>query len=180
MLKNSNKHGVIKICVAALVAFVALGGMVFVGKQMLAPLVLTPANNPAAARGVLVAKVYFNDLVKNPNETDCSLVYPVARSLSQTQIPERAALEELLKGPTPQEKIAGYYTSINPGVKINSLAIASGIARVDFDATLDRGIGGSCLVASIRAQITETLMQFPEVRSVVISVLGNSKEALQP
>ena len=86
-----------------------------------------------------------------------------------------------MKGPTEAEKASGYMTSINPGVEIQSVAIsAAGKVRVDFDQTLQEGVGGSCRVGMIRWQITETLKQFPTVKEVVISINGNSEEILQP
>jgi spore germination protein GerM len=98
----------------------------------------------------------------------------------KTPNPARAALNELLYGLSWDEANAGYFNSINQGVKINSLNIVDGVARADFDKRMDEAMGGSCRVAAIRAQITQTLMQFPTVKSVVISVDGNSEEALQP
>jgi spore germination protein GerM len=41
-------------------------------------------------------------------------------------------------------------------------------------------VGGSCRVSGIRNQIIQTLKQFPTIKNVVISVEGNSEEALQP
>jgi spore germination protein GerM len=40
--------------------------------------------------------------------------------------------------------------------------------------------GGSCKISAIRAQIERTLMPFPGVESVVISVEGDVAGALQP
>ena len=51
---------------------------------------------------------------------------------------------------------------------------------VDFDAQLEEGMGGSCRVSAVRAQITETLLQFSEARNVVISVDGRIEDILQP
>lgn len=42
-------------------------------------------------------------------------------------------LEELLKGPTSADKEAGFFTSINPGVKIQSLTIENGVTRAELD-----------------------------------------------
>jgi hypothetical protein len=128
----------------------------------------------------ITVKVYFGNLNFNPNAIDSSLVYPMLREVNKTQLTARAALEELLTGPTEAEKSQGYYTSINPGVKINSLTITRGVAKVDFDEQMDFQMGGSCRVTAIRAQIVETLKQFPTVKNVIISVAGNVEEALQP
>jgi spore germination protein GerM len=54
------------------------------------------------------------------------------------------------------------------------------VAKVDFDERLGFQVGGSCRVSAIRAQITETLMQFSTVKSVVVSINGRTEDVLQP
>ena len=127
----------------------------------------------------LKVKVYFNNSKLDP-EFSCNKVFPVEREVSKTQAAARAALEELLKGASEKEKIEGFFTSINPGVKIQSLVIENGTAKVDFDEQLEFQVGGSCRVAAIRAQITQTLKQFPTVNSVIISIDGRTEDILQP
>jgi hypothetical protein len=129
---------------------------------------------------LMPVKLYFGSTALNAWVEDCSLVYPVSRLIAKTKTTARAALEQLLQGPTEVEKTQGYFTSINLGVKINSLTISNGTAKVDFDKQMDFQMGGSCRVAAIRSQITQTLKQFPSVKDVIISVEGNSEEALQP
>ena len=92
----------------------------------------------------------------------------------------RAALEQLLRGPTEAEKAQGFFTSINSGVKIQSLTIQAGTAYVDFDDQIEFQVGGSCRVSAIRAEITQTLKQFPTVSEVIISVNGRTEDILQP
>ncbi len=135
---------------------------------------VTLSDAPATA-----LKVYFNNSNLDP-EGSCNKVFPVTRFVPRTQTPARAALEKLLQGPSATEAVQGYFTSINPGVKLRSLTIASGTARADFDPALDRDIGGSCRVSAIRAEITQTLRQFPSVQNVVISVNGRTEDILQP
>ena len=126
-------------------------------------------------------KVFFNNDKFDPNLMDCSKVYPVNRSIKPTLAVARAALEELFKGPTADERKLGYLTNIiNSGVKIQKLTIVGGVAKVDFSAELERAVGGSCKTTAIRSQITETLKQFPTVNSVVISIDGRTEDILQP
>ncbi|MFH1582463.1 MAG: GerMN domain-containing protein, partial [bacterium] len=66
------------------------------------------------------------------------------------------------------------------GVEINSLSIINGVARADFNEQLEYQAGGSCRVGAIRAQITETLKQFPTVNEVIISINGRIEDILQP
>ena len=167
--------------VAAMFGFLMLSALGAYWALMLiahpAPATLTAATVTMPTQTI---KVYFSNSVLNPKMLDCGLVYPIEREVVKTPAPARAALNELLYGLSWDEANAGYFNSINQGVKINSLNIVDGVARADFDKRMDEAMGGSCRVAAIRAQITQTLMQFPTVKSVVISVDGNSEEALQP
>ncbi|RJQ36354.1 hypothetical protein C4552_03645 [Candidatus Parcubacteria bacterium] len=133
----------------------------------------------AAISDPITVKAFFNNSALDP-EFSCNRVFPVDRRIERTTAVARAALEELLGGPTGTEVQAGYFTSINPGVMIQSLTIANGVARVDFSNELERAVGGSCRVSAIRAQITETLKQFPTVSSVVLSIDGRTEDILQP
>lgn len=125
-------------------------------------------------------KVFFGNSHVDPQVLDCQRLFAVARQVPVVEEKTRAALEQLLAGPLVEEKAAGYYSSINYGVKINSLTVNNGVARVDFDGQMEQAVGGSCRVAAIRSQITQTLTQFPEIKSVVISVDGRVEDALQP
>lgn len=125
-------------------------------------------------------KVYFSSTKKDPQTLYCNKTYPVTRRIAKTEATAQAALEELLKGPNAIESEDGYMTSINSGVKIQKLTIEKGVAKVDFDETLEAAVGGSCRVAAIRSQITETLKQFSTVKKVVISINGRIEDILQP
>lgn len=123
-------------------------------------------------------KVYFG----KPSEgslSDCSLVFPVERTVAETAAIGRAAIAELLKGPTGEESDAGFTTSIPAAASLRSLVIGDHVARADFSSSLEPG-GGSCRVSAIRAQIENTLLQFPSVDEAAISVDGEEAEALQP
>jgi len=131
----------------------------------------------------MTVKAFFNNDRMDP-EFSCNKVFPVEREILKTEAVAQAALTELLKGPTEAEKAEGFFTSINPGVKIQELTInpptGGGVAKVDFDEQLEFQVGGSCRVAAIRAQITETLKQFPTVSNVIISINGRTEDILQP
>ncbi len=125
-------------------------------------------------------KVFFGNNNLNPGAADCGLVFPVSRVIPETQAVARAAIEELLKGTTNRDAGKGYFTSLASGVKIRSLVIENGTAKIDFDEQLEYQMGGSCRVTAIRSQITQTLKQFPSVRDVLISVNGRTEDILQP
>lgn len=124
-------------------------------------------------------KIYFNNEKMDP-EFSCDKVFPIEKEIVKTEAVGRTALRELLLGPTNAEKEQGYFSSINPGVKIQSLIIENGVATIDFDEQLEYQVGGSCRVAAIRAQITETLKQFLTVGKVIISINGRTEDILQP
>ena len=128
----------------------------------------------------MTVKVFWGNSKKESELFDCTAAYPVERRVLETDAPARAALEELLRGPDREESEDGYFSSINIGVGIQSLAIVDGTARVDFSKALEEQVGGSCRVAAIRSQIIETLKQFPTVKDVLISIDGRTEDILQP
>lgn len=111
---------------------------------------------------------------------DCSKVYPVQREIVRTTAVGRRSLEELIMGVNESESDQGYFNNVNAETEILSLTISNGIARVDFSSDLEDGVGGSCMVQSIRAQIESTLKQFSTVQEVVISIDGRTEDILQP
>ncbi len=131
---------------------------------------------------VSTVQAYFSNTQADPGTPDCAKVFAVYRNVPKTTAPARAALEELLKGPTAAEQRVGYITSIQngSGVAINSLIIKNNVAKVDFSSELEQSAGGSCRVSAVRSQIEHTLKQFSTVTSVVISVNGETETILQP
>lgn len=130
-------------------------------------------------RETIKIKVFFNNDRLDP-EFSCQKVFPIEKEIFKTQSIAKAALRELLNGPTEKERLDGYFTSINPGVKIQKLTIENEIAKVDFDEQLEFQVGGSCRVAAIRSQITQTLKQFLTVKETIISINGRTEDILQP
>lgn len=121
-------------------------------------------------------KLFFGR-IDAPEGEECETIRGVDRAIVKAS-PAKSAIEELLKGPSNDEELQGATTSIPEDVKLQKIAVAGGVATVDFNAALNTG--GACRVTAIRKQIEETLLQFPTVDSVIISVNGNIEEALQP
>lgn len=126
----------------------------------------------------MTVNVYFGNTKKNPNAMDCSLVYPVERVVPEGA-PDAIAVYALLKGPTEKEKAAGYYSSIPDGVTLQNAADEEGDSYLDFNQALQKDIGGSCRVTSIRSQITATALQGSK-QHVTISIDGVTDGILQP
>src|SRR3989344_7374869 len=121
--------------------------------------------------------VYFSNSELDPNQIDCSVVYPVIREVSFTPQLIIASIGELLRGPTTKDQGLGYFTSIpQAGVQVQSLEVKDGTVYIDFNSALDEGVAGSCRVLAIRAQITETLKTFSDTDQVVISINGETEE----
>lgn len=130
--------------------------------------------------GYITVQAFFGNNNLDP-EISCNKAFPVNREIEKVEAVGVAALWQLLLGPTEDEKAQGYFTSINTGVKLKSLSIdENGTALADFDEQLEYQVGGSCKVSAIRAQIIETLKQFPTVKNVVISINGRTEDILQP
>lgn len=137
-----------------------------------------PVNLPPGE--TMKIKAYFNNNKMDP-EVSCNKVFGAEREIPKIEAVGSAALWQLLMGPTQAEKDAGFFTSINSGVKLQSLEIKQdGTAIADFDEQLEYQVGGSCRVSAIRAQITETLKQFSTIKSVEISINGRTEDILQP
>ena len=126
-------------------------------------------------------KLFFGNNKNDPNLERCLEVYQVTRTIDTVPTMGKAAIEELLKGPTSAEEAKGYYSAIPANAKLNSLTIKNGVAYADFNSDLENGIAGSCRVQTIRAQIEQELLQFPAIKNVVLSINGKSgDEILQP
>lgn len=124
-------------------------------------------------------KLYFGNTNKNPNTIDCSAVYSVERTIPKTTSVGTLTLRTLLQGPNESEVSLGYISALNNGSgdELKSLVIKNGVAIADF-AVLPSA--GSCLVGEARAQIEQTLKQFPTVKTVKILLNGSESKALQP
>src|SRR3990170_252090 len=87
----------------------------------------------------------------------------------------RAALEQLLAGPTDAEAEAGLHSEIPEGTELLDLAIEDGIATVDLSGEYDDG-GGSLAMFTRLAQVVYTLTQFPTVEGVTFELDGEPVE----
>jgi hypothetical protein len=142
--------------------------------------VVLPVRFDASAPRTTALRPFFNNTAFG--DEACDAVWPVPRGVEADGTDGsdgRAALAELLEGPTRAERERGYLTNIPEGTRIRSFRVEDGTAHADFDSTLARA-AGSCRVLAIRAQIERTLLELPTVEDVVLSVEGEVAEALQP
>lgn len=110
-------------------------------------------------------KVFFaNDRLDNP--ASCQSVFPVDRTVAETSATGRAALLEILNGPTEIERYEGYRSGLPYGTTINSFVVSGGVATVTVSSELKKL--SSCEEKRAEEQIRQTLLQIGAVKEVVI------------
>ncbi|GEM_PF-1819619 len=125
-------------------------------------------------------EVYFSNSKLDP-EAPCLRVFPILKPIGSNELSLLKTIEALLKGPSEKEKEDGYFTNIPDNVGINKLEKTGISVKLDFNKNIETGVGGSCRVGAIRAQIVKTVLAFDtSIRSVIISVEGETESALQP
>jgi len=129
--------------------------------------------------GSLAVEAFFGNTVRDPETLECQTAYPVIRRVPRDGAPARAALGELLRGPTEAERSRGVVTSLPEGTRLLGLSIADGTATARFSAELSTAASGSCRVGQVRAQVESTLLQFPTVSRVLVSIEGDP-DGLEP
>ncbi len=133
-----------------------------------------PSSDPAPSQppaGMTIVRAYLH---LGGDESSEGLV-PVLREVPQTQAVARAALEQLLLGPTGRETMdgAGISTAIPDGTELRGISIDGGVATVDLSGEFASG-GGSAGAMMRLAQVTYTLTQFPTVQRVAFKVDGRA------
>ncbi len=143
------------------------------------------------------------------NRADAGLVMPikvyfvlgeqlqeVTRYVPRSEAVAAAALRELSWGPAGNEQAAAGMESLLPApeqvtsypgrqpdwsgrVYLRSIHINDGVAYVDWSPEMRAWGGGSAALQMLNAQVTQTLLQFPTIQRVEMTVMG-SQEVLQP
>lgn len=96
---------------------------------------------------------------------------PESRSIPKTKAVAKAAVEELIKGPTQP----GHISVIPRNTKVLSVKIKNGLATVDFSKeVLNANVGSDGEELGI-AQVVDTLTEFPTISKVKFLVEGRDK-----
>ncbi len=123
-------------------------------------------------RSLVKAEKAFNaeliDLTLRLPNSDCTGLVTEKRRVPKSVAMARLVVESLMTHPV-----------FPKGSAVRSVNLRDGVLTVDFNERL-QNVGGSCAVQMIRASVTETLMQLPSVKRVVITAGGSEKLALQP
>lgn len=176
----NTKTIVLTLLALGLLGFIVASTMKKEPAPLVTPVTETPETpNNTTRKEDLAVKVYFANGIKDPGFMDCSVVHPITRSIPYTLAVAEASLNELIKGLTGADIAEGFQTSIDPNTTINSLSIVNGVAKVDFSKELNNKNVGLCAGQFIESQITQTLLQFPSVKKVIITVEGKG-DIVQP
>lgn len=89
----------------------------------------------------------------------------------------RAALAELLQGPTEAEQATGLVSQIPSGTRLRNVRIAGGVVQADFSKEVESG-GGSASMLGRMWQIVYTATQVPQAPRVQILIEGRQREAM--
>jgi len=145
---------------------------------------VVPESSPVPGKEAKITgdeyKLFFGNEDFNSKMADCDDLFPVYRDGKGVEDLLSRSLKDLLRGPDPAEQGEGYYSSLNPGVKLLGLKREGPKVYADFSRELEDGVAGSCQTMAIRAQINDTLRQFPGIDEVVILVEGSTENVLQP
>jgi len=124
---------------------------------------------------LMTVKVFFSNSELDP-EISCNKVFPVEREISETLDVAKAALEELFKGPTEEEKNEGYVSWFSDTTEdiLKSVKIENDTAYVDLKdiRQIIPNVSSSCGSAEFLAEVETTLKQFSAVDRVIIAIEG--------
>ena len=116
----------------------------------------------AAPRPMTALSVYFERAGE---------LQALRRQVPATKAVATAALRQLLKGPSPSERLAGYRTAVPAGTRLQGVTIQNGLATVNLSGRFASG-GGSLSIRGRLAELTFTATQFPTVRGVRLELEG--------
>jgi len=165
--------------VVVLVVALAVGAGVFIGRET------APEDAASESESTGTAEVEPPDTETEPEiepeeaPTQNVRVYlargeflgVATREVPETAAIARAAMEQLLAGPTAAEDGWGLSTEVPEGTRLLGLTIEGGTARVDLSGEFDSG-GGTLSMTMRLAQVVYTLTQFPSVERVVLLMDG--------
>jgi hypothetical protein len=120
------------------------------------------ATSPASAAGHVSLQAWFTRQGK---------LFGTQRGVPATAGVGRAALDQLLAGPSPAESAAGLRSLIPAGTQLLGLTISAGTATVDLGSSFTSAASPSTMPLRI-AQVVYTLAQFPAVTGVLFKLNG--------
>lgn len=130
----------------------------------------TTTNQPTTS--MMVAPYFYVDEGGHPSRSG-PFLFPIAREVPSTVGVARAAMEQLLAGPTSGEgeSVPAISTAIPSGVRLLGLTINEDIATVDLSSEFGAN-DDSATVAQRAAQVVFTLSRFGSVAEVLFQQDG--------
>jgi spore germination protein GerM len=121
---------------------------------------------------MVVAPYFYIDEDGHPNRTG-PFVFPMARQVDRTVAVARAAMEQLLAGPTTAERqsVPSISTAMPSGVKLLGLTINGDIATVDLSSEFEAS-DNSAAAAQRAAQVVFTLSRFDSIAEMLFRQEG--------
>jgi len=117
-------------------------------------------------------KVYYMFIGAGGTE---SKILPLKRKVSAAA-PLRQTIEELLKEPTEAERKLGYRSAGYDDMKLVSVKLKNGAARIDFSREMEKDFSdfnpGDLLTLYFEDAVIRTAKQFPAVKKVTVCVNG--------
>jgi len=122
---------------------------------------------------IALVSYFFVDEIGHPDRNGPFLV-PVSKMVPITKGVARAAIEQLLAGPTPANRdgVPSITSLIPDGVRLLGLDVSEGIATVDLSGNFEAD-DDAAVAAQRIAQVVYTLARFPSVQEVLFRQDGS-------
>jgi germination protein M len=160
----------IALIVVSLVVLGGSAGVIYASRDSAGAVSLGPAPNVAApttrSDTTLPAPASLEVWFARGEE-----LVSVRRTHEATPRVATAAIEELLEGPTQEERAAGFNSAIPAGTRLLGISIKNGVATIDLTSEYQSG-GGSLSMQVRLGQVVYTLTQFPTVKTVSFRLDG--------
>lgn len=123
---------------------------------------------------VNVFYIALEDAGKSGKAIGCGdSVVPVSVPITPTQAPLRSALEKLFADKKEMYGQSGFRNAVyQSNLKVDSAVVTNGIANVKISGTVM--LGGECDDPRFISQIEQTVLQFPSIKSAVITINNKS------
>lgn len=113
--------------------------------------------------------VYFWEFNREGGGDD---MIPFARYVNK-KAPLRPTIEALIAGPTKEENPDKFSSVTYGDVKLSSIEIRRGTARIDFTRTISKDYNpGDLETLRFEGTVIRTAKQFPEIKKVIVCVNG--------
>lgn len=131
--------------------------------------------------GYMTVTLFFHNEHRNPNMEDCRKVFPTMRRVPLTKAPANAALTELFKGVTEDEKKKEFWSPEAEKTRgiLKSINVKGSIAYVNFTKAMYEQMGiatTSCGGSAFFSSVEKTLLQFSTIRKVVYAIEGSPRD----